>query len=161
MRFPIFIELDKKRAVVIGAGKIASRRIKALVEYGATVTVVAPEADPLVRELAEEGKLVWRPRLAEEADVAGAALVVAAADRRGVNHQAALWCREAGIPVNVADKKEECDFYFPGLARCGSLTAGVCADGTDHKLAKAAAWEIRELLEEKFGGQAGGSEKDS
>ncbi len=162
VRFPIFIELDQKKVVVIGAGAIASRRIRAFLEYGALVTAVAPEAEESVRRLAEEGTILWKQRTAEKEDIAGAFLVAAATDRREVNHQAALWCREKGIPVNVADKKEECDFYFPGLARVGSLTAGVCAGGTDHKLAKAAAQEIRELLEERFGGQAdcGEPEKD-
>ena len=59
-------------------------------------------------------------------------------------------CREAGIPVNVADKKEECDFYFPGIARGGLLTAGICAGGKDHRLAKEAAAEVRQLFAEKY-----------
>lgn len=147
----MFVELEGKKAVVVGAGTIGARRIKALWEFGACVTVVAPEISGSVEKLWKEEVICCRLRAAEKKDLEGAFLVVAATDQREVNHQIFEWCKEAGILVNVADKKEECSFYFPGLAREGSLTAGVCANGKDHRLAKQAAKEIRMLFKERYG----------
>ena len=58
--FPLFINLEKKKVTVIGAGTIASRRIRTLLNFGARITVLAPEASEEVEKLAGEGKLVWR-----------------------------------------------------------------------------------------------------
>ena len=151
MRFPVFIELEGKKAVVAGAGRIGTRRIRVLAEFGADVFVVSPEISHEVRKLWEAGIVTCELREIEKKDVEQATLVVTAADDRSVNHQVALWCQEAGIPVNVADRKEECDFYFPGIARKGILTAGVCAEGKAHGLAKEAAAEIGRLFSEKYG----------
>ncbi|MCI8549826.1 MAG: bifunctional precorrin-2 dehydrogenase/sirohydrochlorin ferrochelatase [Lachnospiraceae bacterium] len=156
MRFPVFVELEGKTAVVAGAGPIAERRIRILEEFGANVTVISPELSQGVRDLWREGKIDCIIRPVEKADIGGAFLAVAATGERTVNHQVAVWCQEAGVLVNVADQKEECDFYFPGIAREGILTAGVCAGGEDHKLAKSAAEEIRILFAEKYGMCGGG-----
>lgn len=150
MKFPMFVELGGKKAVVAGAGVIGTRRIQVLEEFGARVFVVSPEISPEVRKLWEEGRINCELRILEKRDLDQAFLAVAATDSREANHQAAVWCREAGIPVNVADKKEECDFYFPGIARGGLLTAGICAGGKDHRLAKEAAAEVRQLFAEKY-----------
>ena len=122
-----------------GGGKIAARRIKVLAEFGALVTAAAPQICDEVRSLWEAGRIRWENRPVKREDVEDAFLVIAATDSREANHQVVLWCREAGVPVNAADKKEECDFYFPGIAREGSLIAGVCASGQDHRLAREAA----------------------
>ena len=152
MRFPIFIELEGRKVVAAGAGKIGTRRIRMLEEFGADVQVIAPEISDEVRRLWEAGRVSCALRPIEKEDISRAFLVVAAADSREVNRQVAAWCREAGVPVNVADRKEECDFYFPGIAKEGCLTAGVCASGKDHRMAKEAAEAIRRLFKEEFGG---------
>ncbi|MCI8274807.1 MAG: NAD(P)-dependent oxidoreductase [Lachnospiraceae bacterium] len=151
MRFPMFVEMEGRKVVVAGAGLIGTRRILALLEFGARVTVVSPGLSREVRELWEAGRIQCEIREVAEKDVGQAFLVVAATSDRQANHQVALWCRAAGIWVNVADKKEECDFYFPGIAREGILTAGICADGKSHGLAKEAAAEVRSLFAEKYG----------
>ena len=149
MRFPLFIELEGKSAAVIGGGTIGTRRACALAEYGAAVTVIAPEISEPLRELVQKGQIRWKRKQAEADDLEGAVLAVTAADDREVNHRAVLWCRERGIPVNAADRKEECDFYFPGLARKDEIIVGVCAGGKDHKKAKTVTEAIRSLLKEK------------
>ena len=114
--FPLFIDLEKKKITVIGAGTIASRRIRTLLNFGAQITVLAPEASEEVRKLAEKGRLVWRkgayapglPGLLEDA-----VFVLAATDDREVNEAVRQECRTLGVPVNLSDDREKCDFYFP------------------------------------------------
>lgn len=149
--FPLFINLEHKKATVVGAGRIASRRIHTLLEFGADITVIAPEASAEVRQLAEEGKLVWiqeayRPGIRGLFE--GTLLALAATDDREVNQEVRKECRTLGIPVNLASDKEQCDFYFPGIASGGGVTAGITAEGKDHRLAKEATAEVRKLLVE-------------
>ncbi len=73
--------------------------------------------------------------------------MIAATDSRTVNRAVVEECRALGIPVNAADAPGECDFYFPAIARRGSLVAGVTASNTGHRLAAQAARQIRELLD--------------
>lgn len=147
--FPLFVDLEHKKITVVGAGRIASRRIRTLLEFGADITVVAPEASGEVRQLAEDGRIVWRQEGYESEDrkiLEGSILVLAATDRPEINRKVKEVCRELGIPVNLSNDKEQCDFYFPGVASGGGITAGITAQGKDHKLARKATEEVRKLL---------------
>ena len=147
--FPLFSELEGKKIAVVGAGKIASRRIRTLLEFGAELTVLAPEASEEVRCLAGEGRLVWRQeayRAGLPGFLEGALLALAATDSPAVNLAVREECKSLGIPVNLADDKEKCDFYFPGIASGGGVTAGITAEGKDHRLAKEVTAEVRSLL---------------
>lgn len=144
--FPLFISLKGKKITVVGAGTIAARRIRTLLAFEPELVVIAPEAAEEVQKLAREGKLRWEKDEFAPGRVEGSLFVLAAADKSEVN--LAVWeeCRRLGIPVNRADDRESCDFYFPGVALAGELTAGVTAGGSDHRLAKEAAEEIRKSL---------------
>ena len=86
MRFPVFIELQGKKVLVAGGGKIAARRIKVLAEFGALVTAVAPKICDEVRSLWEAGRIRWENRPVKREDVEDAFLVIAATDSREANH---------------------------------------------------------------------------
>ena len=142
LRFPMFIDLTGKPAVVVGGGAVGLRRAAVLRGFGADVTVVAPEA----QEMPEGVRYVRRPYA--NGDLAGAFLAVAAADDRAVNHAVYQEARGLGIPVNVCDCQEECDFFFPAICRTETLVAGVVGDGSDHKKTALAAKAVRRALEE-------------
>ena len=145
--FPMFVDISEFQITVIGAGRIAERRIETLLLFSENIRVAAPEATEKIREYAREGRIrleytKYRPELIGDAD-----LVLAATDDPVCNEQAAAECRRLGIPVNVSHKKELCDFYFPGIAVCGDLTAAVTSGGSDHRKARRAREEITILLE--------------
>ena len=77
-----------------------------------------------------------------------AALAVAATGDRAVNRAVGEEARGLGIPVSVADRHEECTFYFPAVCLAGGLSAGVVSQGEDHHKTARAARAIREVLEE-------------
>ena len=138
--FPLFVDLHGKTAVVVGGGAIACRRIRALWEFGAHVVVIAPRWDePL------EG-VTHRKRPYTPGDLEGAFLAVAATDDRGVNLAVGQEARALGIPVSVADRREECTFFFPALCTGAGLVAGVVSTGADHKKTARGARAIREVL---------------
>ena len=142
LRFPMFIDLTGKPVLVVGGGKIALRRANVLLDFGARVTIVSPACEA-VPEGAAYVKREYRSQ-----DLAGAFLAVAATDSREINRQVGLDARALGIPVTVADRQEECTFFFPAVCRGQELIAGVVSDGSDHRKTARAARAIRSVLEE-------------
>ena len=145
--FPLFVPLTGRKIAVFGGGKIALRRIKALLPFGGEIVVTAPECCPELEALGAAGEIALLRRPYCPGDTAGAGLVLAATDSREVNHRIGIEASAAGIPVSVADCQAECTFLFPGLAVEGELVAGVTSGGTDHSLVRKAAEEIRQCLQ--------------
>ena len=146
--FPVFLDISNKKIYVYGAGKIASRRVKTLLDFSPCLTVTAPEASQTVREASEEGRLVWicgpyRPGTVP----ADCCMVLAATDDGAVNEEIWRECRRKGIPVNVCSDRNLCDFQFPGIAHKDDVVIGINAGGSDHRLAKEWTDRIRREVE--------------
>jgi precorrin-2 dehydrogenase len=141
--YPIFLNLDGKRCVVVGGGEVANRKARKLLQARARVVVISPGVKPELESIAVE---VHR-RPYEEGDLEGAFLVFATTDRRAVNAAVAREARERGIPVNVADEPSEGDFALPSTLRRGHLQVAVSTGGASPTLAR----RIRRELEGAFG----------
>ncbi|MDR2494473.1 MAG: bifunctional precorrin-2 dehydrogenase/sirohydrochlorin ferrochelatase [Spirochaetaceae bacterium] len=126
--FPLFVDLTGKRCVVAGGGAVASRKIRALLDFHAQVTVFDPEPSEAVRALCPPARLVARG-YDDPAALSGAALVIAATNCRALNARLAFDAGSLGIPVNVVDDPALCTFFFPALVRRGDAVAGVSTGG--------------------------------
>lgn len=146
--FPMFTDVSRKEILVVGAGKIASRRIKTLSSFDVRLTIVAPEMSAEAEAL--EGRAVLIKRNFDKADIDNKDIVIAATNDRSLNCEIGKICRERGITVNVADRKEECDFYFPGIVAKGDLTVGITAGGKNHSLAVTGKKIIAEALKRQL-----------
>ena len=146
--FPLFVDLSEKKVYVIGAGTIAKRRIRSLIDFTDCLTVVAPEVNPELNSLEKEKKIMILRKKFDLQDITDADLVIAATNDHTLNNDIYEFCRENNIMVNVCNDKEKCDFYFPGLAMKENVVVGVTANGTNHKMARKAVEKIREMLEE-------------
>lgn len=153
--FPMFVDLSHRRVLVVGGGRIAARRVKTLVQFCPSITVVAPEIHPDIAALAEAGRVVARQRTYLESDLDGVGLALACTGDGDLNAAVAAACRTRGIPANNADNKEDCDFLFPGVARRDALVVGVTAGGEDHRLARRATEALKHWLEHDFTPQSG------
>ena len=141
--FPVFIPLKGQPVLLIGGGKVALRRAETLARFGAELTVVAPEILPAFTPLARCLHRPFRPEDVRE----GYRLVIAASSDREANRTAGERARALGIPVSVADAKEESTFFFPAVIEGGGVVAGLISEGGhDHRLAARRAAEIREML---------------
>lgn len=146
--FPFFMELEGRRGVIVGGGKVASRKVEKLLLFGPELTVVAPDIEACVRiqgELLQEdaaASLHFKEREFQIEDLHGADFVVAATDDEALNGQIADYCKERRIPVNVADDREKCTFFFPALVKEGPLTVGISTDG---KSPFTSSWVRREM----------------
>lgn len=144
--FPMFIDLTEKKVVVAGAGTIAKRRIRSLLNFTNHLTVIAPEVNKELKSLEAEGLLTILKRKCEMEDFHGADLVIAATNDAQINNAIYDTCQKQGILVNVCSDKHKCDFYFPGIAMKDQVVVGVTASGKDHKRAKALIEQIRRIL---------------
>lgn len=144
--FPIFIPMQDAKVLIVGGGKIALRRIQTLLSFGAAITVIAPEILPEIAELPV--KLLCKK--AAEKDVEPAyRLVVAAASDRETNRLIGIRAKALGIPVSVADAKEESTFYFPAIIQGQGIIAGLISEnGQNHHLAAEKAALLRQALHE-------------
>ena len=160
--FPLFVDLSEKKILVVGAGKIAARRIRSLLPFAGTIRVIAPEVSAEISEMADhsktadrskmadafsEGTLVIEQRTFEPSDLDEADMVLAATDDKELNTQIGTLCREKHIPVNVSHEKELCDFYFPGVVQKDNVVIGVTASGKDHSKAREVTEQIRAMME--------------
>lgn len=134
--FPLFVQMKGRKVLVVGAGKIASRRAEILAEFGADIQVVAPSGSELMERLWREGAVAWERREFRPEDVEARDMALAATSDAKLNTQIVSMCRERGILVNHAGDKSQCDFYFPGIAREGGIVVGVTTSGKDPGLAR-------------------------
>jgi siroheme synthase-like protein len=144
--YPISVDLVGRPCLVVGGGAVALRKVSALVEAGARVTVVSPSLTPALLRLASEAPLRWRPREYAAGDAAGFVLVMVATDDRAVNAAVAIECRERGIWVNCADDPERCDFILPSVLRRGAVTVAVSTGGQSPTMARLVREELDALL---------------
>lgn len=145
--FPIFINLRGVTVLLAGGGKVAARRAEKLLASGASVHVVSPELSPEMERLGERAGFHWTRDSYRRQYMDGATLAIAATDSRETNRQVGVDAKEQGILVSVADKKEECTFYFPAIARSEFLVAGIVSNNGDHTLVRKAAATLRREME--------------
>ncbi len=142
--FPMFMDLKNELCIVIGGGMVAYRKIKALLEFEAEVTVIAPGFCEAV--LALENKVTTKYKTYETPDIKDAFLVIAATNDFGLNARVSRECRELKIPVNVVDIKEECSFIFPAYVKKGAITVGVTSSGKSPIISRKIKQKINEII---------------
>jgi precorrin-2 dehydrogenase/sirohydrochlorin ferrochelatase len=145
--FPLFLKLENRPCLVVGAGDTAESKIAGLLEADAAVRVIAPEATPQVQSWAKAGNLDWRPRPFQPADLQGMFLVVAATSSTPVHEEIFAEARRLGVLCNVVDVPRLCDFYYPAVVRRGSLQIAISTAGESPALAQ----RLRKELEIQFG----------
>lgn len=150
-KFPIYLAMDNRRAVVIGGGAVAVRKVQALIQAGARITVVAEHVPSSLVDAFQgpQVELVISSYMKEY--LVGATLVIAATNDLVLNRQIYEDCQELEILCNVVDQPELCDFYTPAVVRRGDLQIAIGTDGN----CPAYAGHLRKKLEEMFTAEHG------
>jgi precorrin-2 dehydrogenase / sirohydrochlorin ferrochelatase len=145
--FPMFVKLEGRRCLVVGAGKVGEPKIGGLIETGARVHVIALEASEAVHQWAKAGKIALELRPFVPADLEGTFLAVVATASRELNTSIYREAQRRGILCNVVDVPEYCDFYYPAVVRRGDLQIAISTNGQSPSLAQ----KLRQQLERQFG----------
>ncbi len=145
--YPIFLDLKDKPVVVVGGGAVAERKVRALLDCGAVVTVVSPEVTPALAEMAAAKRIRWERRPYRTGDLEGMRIAYVTAGLRELNEVVRQDAVACGTLLNVADEPDLCDFFTSAVVRQGELTIAVSTNGASPFLAR----RIRERLGEEFG----------
>jgi len=143
---PIFLDVTGRRCVVIGGGEVAERKIASLLEAGAEVIVISPEATGAIANWAAAKRIAHFARACQPRDIANASLIFAATDDAALHRAIASEARAAGILINVADEPELCTFIAPAVASRGALQIAISTSGAVPALAARVRREIEEQI---------------
>jgi len=143
--FPIALHGERMTAVVVGGGSVGTRKALALVEAGASVTVVAPVVSADLEEAERSRRVVIVRESYRKQQLERATLVIAATDSREVNAQIAVDANAGGKLVNITDYPDEGNFHTMALHRSGDITIAVSSGGVP-----GAAARIRDAIAERF-----------
>jgi hydroxymethylbilane synthase len=148
--YVIALALAGRRAVVVGGGAVAERKVRGLLAAGADVAVVAPDATPTIRALAAGGGIELIARAFCAGDLDGATLVFAATDADEVNAEVVAAARARGILVDDPSDAARGDFSTPVVYRCGPLTIAVDTAGASPSFARRVRDEIAARFDERY-----------
>ena len=149
--FPMFMKLEGRSCLVVGAGAVGEPKIGSLLASGAAVRVIALRATAAVAEWAKSGAITWETRAFNNADLDRVFLVIAATNSRDLNATIFHEARQRNILCNVVDDPEYCDFYYPAVVQRGDLQLAISTNGHSPALAQ----RIRRELEIQFGQEYG------
>jgi precorrin-2 dehydrogenase/sirohydrochlorin ferrochelatase len=145
--YPVFLNLKGKRVVVIGGGKVAERKIRALLKAGAEITVVSPAITEQIEREKQKGGIKHIPRQYKKGDSNRAFLVIAATDSLEINKKVS---ENASCLVNVVDSPSLCNFIVPSVIKRGPLTIAVSTSGISPALSKSIRKELEKLYGTEF-----------
>ena len=145
--YPIMLNLQGKKCVVVGGGHVALRKVKMLLDCGADITVISPKPHLGMAKLFEKKAIRLFHRDYKVGDLMDATLAVASTDVREINRTVAHEAKRLGILVNVVDDPRLSSFILPSFFRRGNLTIAVSSAGTSPALAR----KIRSNLEKSLG----------
>lgn len=147
--YPIFLNLEDKKCLVVGGGEVAERKVKGLLESKADVTVISPDISEYTANLAEERRIIYKKRAYKKGDLKSFFLVIGATDSAEINELISIEAKESGILCNIVDSPEFCNFFVPSVVSSGDLKIAVSTNGKSPALAK----KIRKELENIYGSE--------
>lgn len=147
----MFLKLEGRPTLIVGAGPIALEKIESLLPTGAALHIVAPEAIPQIQTLAAQGRLTWTQREYRSSDLDDACLVITATSTPAVNQAVYQDATRRGILCNSVDDPPFCDFYFGSLVRRGDLQIAISTNGDSPALSQRLRREIDARLPQDLG----------
>ena len=145
--YPAFLDLSDRKAVVVGGGKVAERKVRSLLKAGALVEVVSPVVTNGLKKLQGLGNITHKTRKYRSGDLGGAFIAIAATSSSAVNAKVA---KDAEHLVNIIDMPADGNFIAPSLVRRGNLTIAISTEGVSPAISKAVRKEIEQKYDAEF-----------
>lgn len=149
--YPVNLNIDGQKCLVVGAGKVGTRKVNTLLECGAVVTVVSPEATEALQALKNTEKIVFEKRGYRTSDLKGMFMVIGTTDDEALNRRIYADARQQHKLCNIADRPELCNFILPSIVNRGDLVIAISTSGNSPAFAK----KLRKDLEKEFGDEYG------
>jgi precorrin-2 dehydrogenase/sirohydrochlorin ferrochelatase len=150
-KYPIFLDLNGRRVVIIGGGSVATRKAETILGTGARLVVVAPRLDEMLRRVCAGTKAELIESKYSKDYIERATLVIAATNDEALNMQIYKDCQELEILCNVVDSPKLCDFYVPAVVQRGDLQIAIGTDGNCPSYAGHLRKKLENIFTEKHG----------
>jgi len=145
--YPVFLDIRDKICVIVGGGEVALRKAERLLDCGAKISVISPKLVPELAALKDKG-LIYHIDAEYSGDLIDqAVLVIGATDDEKTNARISEDARGKGIPVNIVDDPQKCDFILPSIVQRGDLAITIGTGGKSPALAR----HLRKELEKQYG----------
>ena len=148
---PIFLKLEGRTGLIVGAGAVALDKIGSLLKTGVRLRVVAPEAREEIQTMAVEGKLEWISRAFEPSDLQDIFIAIAATSTPEINAAVYREAVERGVLCNSVDDVPHCDFFFGSIVQRGPLQVAISTSGESPAFAQRLRGEIDAQLSQDIG----------
>ena len=152
MWFPLFINLENKKILVIGGGKVAAKKIEKILEYEADITVVTENVVEekllkLENVKIENNQKIENDKAKIEKLVKGYFLVIAATDNEELNENIANVCDSNGMLINNVSSKIKMNAMFGGIVKNSEFQIAISTSGKNCKRSRAMKSEIQKVLD--------------
>ncbi len=145
--YPVFVQLEGKKVVVVGGGNVAYRKVLALMECGAAIHLAGRELTPDLKQMVDNDDIHFLGQEFKDEYLHNAFMIIAATDDKDLNHHISTCAREKRVLVNAVDQPPDCDFIVPSILKRGDLQIAISTSGKSPALAR----RIRKSLEAQFG----------
>ena len=132
--YPAFLDLNNRKVVVVGGGRVSERKVRSLLKAGAVVEVVSPTVTTGLKKLNDQGKIRHKKKRYAKGDLRGAFVVIAGTSSGAVNEKIA---QDSECLVNIIDIPADGNFIVPSLIRRGNLTIAISTGGASPAISKA------------------------
>jgi len=144
--FPAFVDIKEKTVIVVGGGKVATRKVEKLLNFGPRITVISPKITEELRKLYLSNRIIWKRRKFLMNDLKGAYMVVVAVNNTKLQERIFSYCKKRRILCNSVDSPDYCNFIFPALVVRGDLVVGISTSGKVPALSSFVRQRIEEVL---------------
>lgn len=149
--YPVFLDVRERSCLVVGGGRVGTRKVKTLLQCGARVTVISPEVTDELALMADQGRINWKTEDYRSSDLDDVFLVVGATDDQELNRRIHQDAEAAQRLCNIADQPRLCNFVLPSIVNRGDLSIAISTAGKSPAFAK----HLRQELQRRFGPEYG------
>ncbi|OEH93149.1 hypothetical protein BFG57_13305 [Bacillus solimangrovi] len=143
------LQLKGKSVVIVGGGKIATRKVGSIMETGASIIVISPTITNELKSLVESNQIVWESKSFESSDVKNAFMIIAATNDVDVNKMVYQSVNEHQL-INIVDCPEKSNFIVPATVKRGKLILSVSTSGASPTLSRKIKRELLEQYDEYY-----------
>lgn len=149
--FPLFLSLQGRRALVVGGGEAAARKVELLISVGAQVALLAETVVGEIAQLIGEGRISWAGRTFDDSELAGISLVIVATEDESLQARVSTAAQQQCVPVNVVDRPALSSFIMPAIVDRAPITIAISTGGASPALAQRLRAEIERTIPATIG----------
>lgn len=147
--YPIMLQLEGKKVVVVGGGKVAERKVAGLLGTGATIEVISPKLTDELEKLAQDGQILWLQKSFSTEDIDQALMIFAVTNDSNIN-QLIKKAASAHQLITIADDPDNSDYHVPAQVKRGRLTIAVSTGGASPILAGTITKQLAHEFDEQY-----------